>query len=389
MNTDLQAIGWVAAALVTAMVVALITTPVVRALAFRVGAVDVPKDSRRMHDHPIPRMGGLAIFFGFILSAIIYVEITPQFQGMMLGAVIIVVLGIFDDIYALGAKFKLLVQIAAALVAVHFGNVIQIISNPNVLSPNPYWDLGWLAVPATVLWIVAITNAVNLIDGLDGLACGVSTISSMTMLVISLAVADGPVAVIMAALAGGCIGFLPYNLNPAKIFMGDTGSTFLGFVLATVSIQGLFKFYTIISFAVPFLMLGLPLFDTCFAILRRLAKGQSPMAPDRSHVHHRLIDMGFNQKQAVAILYVISAILGLSAVVLTTSGALKAMVLLCALCLAGLISGKIFLSHNENHQEKTKEKESNDHAIESHDDLRDPPGGGEDGPSGKGTGEQS
>lgn len=171
--------------------------------------------------------------------------------------------------------------------------------------------------------------------------------------------------------------------------MGDTGSTFLGFVLATVSIQGLFKFYTIISFAVPFLMLGLPLFDTCFAILRRLAKGQSPMAPDRSHVHHRLIDMGFNQKQAVAILYVISAILGLSAVVLTTSGALKAMVLLCALCLAGLISGKIFLSHNENHQEKTKEKESNDHAIESHDDLRDPPGGGKDGPSGKGTGEQS
>ena len=151
MNTDLQAIGWVAAALVTAMVVALITTPVVRALAFRVGAVDVPKDSRRMHDHPIPRMGGLAIFFGFILSAIIYVEITPQFQGMMLGAVIIVVLGIFDDIYALGAKFKLLVQIVAALVAVHFGNVIQIISNPNVLSPNPYWDLGWLAVPATVL----------------------------------------------------------------------------------------------------------------------------------------------------------------------------------------------------------------------------------------------
>ena len=209
------------------------------------------------------------------------------------------------------------------------------------------------------------------------------------VLVIAMLVSENVVALMMAALAGGCIGFMPYNLNPAKIFMGDTGSTFLGFVLATVSIQGLFKFYTIISFAVPFLMLGLPLFDTCFAILRRLAKGQSPMAPDRSHVHHRLIDMGFNQKQAVAILYVISAILGLSAVVLTTSGALKAMVLLCALCLAGLISGKIFLSHNENHQEKTKEKESNDHAIESHDDLRDPPGGGEDGPSGKGTGEQS
>lgn len=299
------------------------------------------------------------------------------------------ILGIFDDIYALPALPKLLVQIAAALVAVLHGNVIQVLSNPNIFSENPYWTLGSLAVPLSVIWIVAITNAVNLIDGLDGLAVGVATISSLTMLVIAMLVSENVVALMMAALAGGCIGFMPYNLNPAKIFMGDTGSTFLGFVLATVSIQGLFKFYTIISFAVPFLMLGLPLFDTCFAILRRLAKGQSPMAPDRSHVHHRLIDMGFNQKQAVAILYVISAILGLSAVVLTTSGALKAMVLLCALCLAGLISGKIFLSHNENHQEKTKEKESNDHAIESHDDLRDPPGGGEDGPSGKGTGEQS
>jgi len=310
-------------------------------------------------------------------------------RGMLLGGVIIVILGIFDDIYALPALPKLLVQIAAALVAVLHGNVIQVLSNPNIFSENPYWTLGSLAVPLSVIWIVAITNAVNLIDGLDGLAVGVATISSLTMLVIAMLVSENVVALMMAALAGGCIGFMPYNLNPAKIFMGDTGSTFLGFVLATVSIQGLFKFYTIISFAVPFLMLGLPLFDTCFAILRRLAKGQSPMAPDRSHVHHRLIDMGFNQKQAVAILYVISAILGLSAVVLTTSGALKAMVLLCALCLAGLISGKIFLSHNENHQEKTKEKESNDHAIESHDDLRDPPGGGEDGPSGKGTGEQS
>jgi len=155
--------------------------------------------------------------------------------------------------------------------------------------------------------VVGMTNAVNLIDGLDGLAVGVATISSLTMLVIAMLVSDGVVALMMAALAGGCIGFMPYNLNPAKIFMGDTGSTFLGFILATASIQGLFKFYTIVSFAVPFLMLGLPLFDTCFAILRRVSRGQNPMSPDRSHVHHRLIDVGFNQKQAVAILYVISA----------------------------------------------------------------------------------
>ena len=358
-QTSMQTIGWVAAALITSMLVALITTPVVRSLAIRMGAVDVPKDNRRMHDHPIPRMGGLAIFFGFILSATIYVELTPQLKGMLLGSVVIVVLGIFDDIYALGAKLKLAVQIVAAMIAVFSGNVIEVLSNPNIFSADPWWELGWLEVPCTVIWIVAITNAVNLIDGLDGLACGVSTISSMTMLVISLVVADGPVAVIMAALAGSCIGFLPYNLNPAKIFMGDTGSTFLGFILAVMSIQGLFKFYTIISFAVPFLMLGLPIFDTCFAFVRRIAHGQSPMHPDRSHIHHRLIDMGFTQKQAVAVLYIISAILGLCAVVLTTSSALKAMLLLLALCAAGALSGKIFLNGTERRRnEGQSEKQS-------------------------------
>ena len=358
MPVQISVIGAVAAALLTAAIVAFITTPVVRTLAFRVGAVDVPRDGRRMHDHPIPRMGGLAIFFGFILSALIFVPLDTPLRGMLLGAVIIVILGIFDDIYALPALPKLLVQIAAASVAVLMGNRIEILSNPNIFSSNPYWDLGILSVPISVLWIVGITNAVNLIDGLDGLACGVSTISSMTMLVIALTVAESDVALLMAALAGGCIGFLPYNLNPAKIFMGDTGSTFLGFILATVSIEGLFKSYAIISFAVPFLMLGLPIFDTCFAILRRVSHGQSPMAPDRGHIHHRLIDMGFNQKQAVAVLYVISAILGLSAVVLTTSGPVKAMLLLLALCFAGAISARIFLGANgkKNDGEKPDEK---------------------------------
>ena len=351
MKIELQLIGIVAAALVAAFLVALVATPVVKSLAQRVGAVDVPKDARRMHNHPIPRMGGLAIFLGFLLSVLLFVELTGQIRGMLLGAVIIVVLGIFDDIYALSAKLKLVVQIVAALVAAFSGNVIQTFSNPNIFSADPYWNLGWLSIPATVIWIVAITNAVNLIDGLDGLACGVSTISSMTLLVISLLVADAPVAILMAALAGGCLGFLPYNLNPAKIFMGDTGSTFLGYILAVVSIQGLFKFYTIISFAVPFLMLGLPIFDTCFAFIRRIAHGQSPMQADRSHVHHRLIDMGFNQKQAVAVLYVISAILGLSAVVLTTTNVVRAMVVLLALCVAGGMAAKLYLDRM-NHQDQ-------------------------------------
>ena len=382
MLIELPVITRIAAALGVALLISFIATPVVKALAQKMGAVDVPKDGRRMHDHPIPRMGGLAIFFGFLLSTLLFVPMSKSLRGMLLGGVIIVILGMLDDIYALPAMPKLLVQIVAALVAVLHGNVIQVLSNPNIFSSNPYWTLGIWAIPVTVIWIVAITNAVNLIDGLDGLAVGVATISSLTMLVIAMLVSDGLVALMMAALAGGCIGFMPYNLNPAKIFMGDTGSTFLGFILATASIQGLFKFYTIVSFAVPFLMLGLPLFDTCFAILRRVARGQNPMSPDRSHVHHRLIDVGFNQKQAVAILYIISAILGLSAVVLTTSGALKAMALLCALCFAGAIAAKISISHAE------KEEEKEVQAVESHDDLRDPSGGSEDGAPGEGAGEQ-
>ena len=363
-NLDLPLIGVVAAALVVALVVALVSTPVVKNLAIKIKAVDVPKDGRRMHDHPIPRMGGLAIFLGFLLSVLLFLELNPQMRGMLLGAVIIVVLGIFDDIYSLRAMFKFVVQIVAALVAVLSGNVIEAVSNPNVFSSDLYWELGWLSIPVTVIWIVAITNAVNLIDGLDGLACGVSTISSMTLLVIALVVSEADVAILMAALAGGCLGFLPYNMNPAKIFMGDTGSTFLGYILAVVSIQGLFKFYTIISFAVPFLMLGLPIFDTCFAFIRRIAHGQSPMHADRSHIHHRLIDMGLNQKQAVATLYVISAILGLSAVVLTTSGEGRAMLLFLVLCIVAVVAARVVFPKEvkeELHEELEELKEHGHH----------------------------
>ena len=273
-----------------------------------------------MHKVPIPRMGGLAIFLGFIISVLLFVEVDDQMKGILLGSVIIVVMGIIDDITPLRVSLKFVIQILAALIPVYYGVQITCISNPNLFSDNPYWNFGWLSIPITVIWIVGLTNAVNLIDRLDGLAIGVSSISALTMLAIAILVAEPQVAVIMAALVGACIGFMPYNMNPAKIFMGDTGSTFLGYILACITIQGLFKFYAVISFVVPFLILGLPIFDTMFAIIRRISHGQNPMAPDRSHVHHRLIDMGLNQKQAVAVLYVISAILGLSAVVLATSG---------------------------------------------------------------------
>ena len=257
------------------------------------------------------------------------------------------VLGALDDVLALKALPKLIVQILAAGVAVYHGCVIQFISNPNVFSNATYVNLGWLSVPITIIWIVAITNAVNFIDGLDGLAVGVSSISAAALIVIALMVAETNIAIILCALFGACLGFIPYNMNPAKIFMGDSGSTFLGYILATLSITGLFKMYAIISFAVPFLILGLPIFDICFAFLRRIAHGQSPMQADRGHVHHRLIDMGFTQKQAVAIAYMLTAILGLAAVVLTSSGELKALILIGAVFVVGAIGMRLIFSSHE------------------------------------------
>lgn len=344
-------------ALLLAAAVSFAATPVVKSLSVKIGAIDVPKDARRMHDHPIPRLGGLAIFFGFMVAVLLLVPLDRPRQGMLLGAVVIVILGVFDDKFSLPAKLKFVVQIVAALIAVMAGNRIDVLSNPNIFSDNPFWALGVLAVPFTVIWIVAVTNAVNLIDGLDGLACGVSTISASSMLIIALLVTETDVAVIMAALAGACIGFLPYNFNPAKIFMGDTGATFLGFIMAVMSVQGMFKMAGIISFVVPFLVLGLPIFDVSFAVVRRVSHGQSPMTPDRGHVHHRLIDMGFSQKQAVGVLYVVSAILGLSAVVLTASSALRAMVFLVAMGIAGAIAWHVFVSHENHLKQQQKEQE--------------------------------
>lgn len=321
-----------------ALVVSFAATPAVKWFANRVGAIDVPKDARRVHKSPIPRLGGLAIFLGFILSVLFLADITRQLQGILLGAVIIVIIGVIDDINPLRAYIKLIVQIIAALVAVYFGVVIDFFSNPIFFSSADYWNLGYFSIPVTVIWIVAITNSVNLIDGLDGLAVGVSAISSIVMLIIALMGSDLNVAIIMAALTGACLGFIPYNFNPAKIFMGDTGALLLGYILSTVSVIGLFKFHAVVSVAVPFLVLALPLFDTSFAFLRRLLKGQNPMSPDRGHFHHRLIDKGLSQKQAVAILYTISALLGLAAVLISSRDSFRALIFVVAVVVAVAIA---------------------------------------------------
>ena len=321
-------------------------------LAVRIKAVDIPKDARRMHKVPIPRAGGLAIFAGFLVSSLLFLPMTGQFRAILLGALLLVVLGIIDDVVALDAKIKFVGQIVAALIPALSGVVISGFVNP--FSESNYFSLGIFSIPVTILWIVGITNAVNFIDGLDGLACGVSAIATITMFIIAILFQEAQIALMMAALAGACLGFLPYNMNPAKIFMGDTGSMFLGYILAVTSIQGLFKFYAVISFAVPFILLGLPIFDTGFAIIRRILKGQSPLQADRGHVHHRLIDLGFDQKQSVAILYAFSALMGLTAVLLAKTSESKLIILALAVIVCFFL-GMTLMAFEKRHQKTTQE----------------------------------
>ena len=341
------------------------TTPLVRRFAFKIGAIDIPKDNRRMHKKPTPLIGGLAIIFGFTVATLCFAQPSRQLYGTLAGAAIIAVMGVIDDCKNLPAKLKFVIQIIAALVVVFAGDIkIDVFTNPNFLSDNPYWVLPeWLSVTLTVIWIVFITNAVNFIDGLDGLAAGVSAIMSISLVFISIRVGEYSIAILGIALMGSCFGFLPFNFNPAKIFMGDTGSTFLGFMLATLSIQGVFKSYAVISFAVPLLILGLPLFDALFAMIRRILRGQSPMTADRGHLHHRLVDMGFSQKQTVFILYAISGVLGITAVLLAESGVLRALLLvICVLIL--LLIGSMLGKNSYVHQHQDNRNLTDDNEID-------------------------
>ncbi len=324
-----------------AFFVSLASTPLVKTLAHKIGAIDIPDGKRRVHKSPIPRLGGLAIFLGFMCAVFAFVKIDTQVRGILIGAVLIVAIGILDDVKQLKATVKLAVQIIAAIIVVFHDVKIVALTVPSFIVDSGFLPLKWLSIPITILWIVAVTNAVNLIDGLDGLAVGVSSIATFSLFFIAILAGEPTVALLAAALAGGCLGFLPYNFNPAKIFMGDTGSTFLGFILSTICIQGLFKGYAIISFIIPFLILGLPLFDTSVAILRRIHNKKPIMGADRGHLHHKLIDMGFSQKQTVAILYVIAMLLGLSAVVLVERGAQTAFLLVSVVLLMLIFGGRV------------------------------------------------
>ena len=313
-------------AAVCAALITFISTPLVRVFAYKINALDIPQDDRRMHKDTVPRLGGLAIFAGFIIATAAFCEISPTLITIWVGGLFIVAVGIVDDIKPVHFAAKFAVEICAALIAAVFGQTITFIN-----FFGTYITLGAFEIPVTVLWIVALTNAINLIDGLDGLSCGISSICSLSLMICSIILLDShEITLICAILAASCIGFLPFNSNPAKIFMGDTGALFLGYTLSLLSINGLFKTHAALSVLLPISIFGLPLFDTVFAFFRRIANGKSPFEGDRGHIHHKLIDAGFNVKQSVFILYAVSALLGLSAVLFTSEAWWKAGIIVIA-----------------------------------------------------------
>lgn len=287
-------------------------TPPIRVLAFKIGAVDIPKDNRRMHNHPIPLIGGLAVFAGFFISSLIFCDVTKELAAILIGGIIIVFTGVMDDIHPLNPFVKLAMQIIVAIIVVLNGICIEYV---NIF--GNYIIFNALKYPITVIWIVGLTNAINLIDGLDGLACGISAICSASIFLVVLLMGDYNSALITALLTASCIGFLPFNKHPARIFMGDTGALFLGYTLAVISVNGVFKLHTILSFIIPISIFALPILDTAAAFIRRILKGKSPFSADRGHLHHKLVDMGFTQKESVRILYAICSLFGLVAVVFT------------------------------------------------------------------------
>lgn len=299
-----------------ALIVAMAMTPFCIYLAPKIGALDIPKDERRMHDKPMPRFGGLSIFIGVNSALAIFLSFDMRVLGIMLGSLIIYLTGLLDDIKGISAKQKLLGQIIAAGLVCAFGLRIEFITNHfvNIFGESHLFLGGFISWFITILWIVGITNTINLMDGLDGLAAGVAAIASLSIAYTAYIHGYYLGTMGMLALAGGALGFLPFNFHPAKIFMGDSGSLFLGFMLATMSMVEPAKGATIVAIIVPALVLALPIFDTAFAIVRRTIRKKPIMEADKGHLHHRIMAIGMGQQRTVLTIYSISATMGVAAV---------------------------------------------------------------------------
>ena len=364
--------GDIAIAFLLAFITTFVLTPYTIKLAKKVGAVDVPKDERRMHKKPIPKFGGPAVIAGFLLASI-YLIITSSIEGsialfdgegyllkligFLIGIIILSITCYFDDIKGIHPLVKLAGQVTAAAVVVAFGIRINNFNLPflegNIVLGNVF------SIALTMIWIVGITNAINLIDGLDGLSTGISIISSVCLLII-FALNGSPfiATIIVTALVGALSGFLPFNFNPAKTFLGDIGSNFIGFTLAIVSILGIAKTATAFVIVLPMIVLGLPIFDTLTAIVRRLIKGKSIKAiiqPDKGHLHHKLIAKGLSQKEAVFTLYGISVACGMFAVILFESDIWKAISFALMVIAVVAIGYKEFFKLKKEENEEKKE----------------------------------
>ena len=299
-----------------ALFVTILLTPMVRILAPRIGAIDKPT-ARKVHHGLVPRTGGIAIYFGFLAALLFgffflnHLNIRPII-GILLGGTVIMMVGLLDDMRGLGAWTKLFWQVVGAALAVYFGVEINFINNPlNGLVP-----LGFVAIPLTILWIVGMTNAINLIDGLDGLAAGVTAIAAATLFFVALRTHQIGAALIMLSLSGASLGFLRYNFFPASIFLGDAGSYFLGFILASAAIIGVFKTTLVVALVIPILILGVPIFDTVFAITRRLREKKNLFSADDRHIHHLLLRAGLSQREAVMAIYIACFLLSASALIM-------------------------------------------------------------------------
>ncbi|MEH7254913.1 MraY family glycosyltransferase, partial [Neobacillus niacini] len=323
----------------------ILITPLIKKLAFIIGATDKP-NQRKVHQSTMPRLGGLAIFISFIVGILILQPINPALLAILLGSTIIIITGICDDLFELSAKYKLIGQLAAAFTVVFLGDLQVVFIN---LPFGGHIELGYLSIPFTILWIVGITNAINLIDGLDGLAAGVSSIALVTISGMALIQGNLFVVAVGTIVLMSTLGFLFYNFHPASIFMGDTGALFLGFIISILSLLG-YKNVTFISFIIPVIILGVPISDTFFAIMRRIINHQPLSAPDKSHLHHCLLRLGYSHRQTVLMIYAMASLFGLVAVIYSQARIGVSVILIGFLIIVmELIAEKIGLMGNDFH----------------------------------------
>lgn len=285
------------------MIFVALIIPIIKKIAFHVNALDIP-DKRKVHKKPMPRLGGLGIFLGFLLGYMIFGEHTALMNSILIGSFIIIITGMIDDIKPIKASYKFVGQTLASLIVVVYGGLLL----KDVSFCGLYIDFKWFAYPVTVLFILGCINCMNLIDGLDGLAGGISAIFFLTIGIIALCMNEFVLATVLTfIMLGSTIGFLFHNFYPAKIFMGDTGSMFLGFMIAVITLLG-FKSVMMSAIIIPLFILVVPILDTAFAIIRRKLKGESIGTPDKCHIHHQLLRRDFSQKTTVLIIYLITAI---------------------------------------------------------------------------------